>query len=61
MSEKKKPYDDPSKWECDGGSSNWTGNPDNLSPYMKQVSDEITKRAFPDGIEAFQKQRAEQK
>jgi len=61
MAEKKKPYDDPSNWEYDGGSSNWTGNSDNLSPYMKQVSDEITKKAFPDGIEAFQKQREKKK
>ena len=57
MSEKKKPYDDPSNWEYDGGSSNWTGDPNNLSPAMREISDSLTKQAFPEGIEAYQKQR----
>jgi len=52
-----KEYDNPSNWEYDGGSSNWTGNPENLSPYMKKISDEITQKAFPEGKEAFQKKR----
>jgi len=57
MSGNKKAYDDPSNWEYDSGSTNWTGDTDNLSPHMKEISDEITKKAFPNGIEAFQKER----
>jgi len=58
MSEKRK-YDDPDNWEYDGGSDNWTGDPNNLSPAMKELSDKLTKEAFPNGIEAYQKQQAE--
>ena len=61
VAKKKKSYDDPSNWEYDGGASNWTGNPDNLSPAMKELSDKLTKEAFPEGREAFQKERTKKK
>jgi len=57
MAEEKKSYDDPSNWEYDCGSPNWTGDPDNLSPAMKEISDNLTKQAFPEGREAYQKQQ----
>ena len=57
MATKNKEYTDPENWEYDGGASNWTGDPNNLSPYMKEISDRLTKAAFPEGKEAFQKQR----
>ena len=30
-------------------------------PYMKEISDNLTKQAFPEGKEAYQKQRAAEK
>jgi hypothetical protein len=56
MSEEKKPYDDPSKWEYDCGPENFTG--EIASPYINMVADDLVKQAFPDGVEAYQKQRA---
>ncbi|MDR0320996.1 MAG: hypothetical protein LBI28_05790 [Treponema sp.] len=56
MPEKEKPYDDPSNWEYDGGSENFTG--EIASPYINSVLDDLTKQAFPDGVEAYQKQQA---
>jgi hypothetical protein len=53
----KKAYDDPSSWEYDGGSPNWTGDIVKQSPYMRETFEKISKEAFPEGIEAFQKQR----
>lgn len=61
MTKEEKEYYDPSNWEYDGGSPNWTGDPENLSPYMKELSDKLTREAFPDGKEAFQKERAGKK
>jgi hypothetical protein len=58
MSEEKKPYDDPSNWEYDCGSENWTGEFDKLPPYIQEVANNLTKQAFPDGVEAYQKQQA---
>lgn len=58
MSEKKKDYDAPSSWEYDGGPENFSGEV--ASPYIKSVLDGISKEAFPDGVEAYQKQRAEE-
>jgi hypothetical protein len=55
MSEEKKPYDDPSNWEYDGGPENFTG--EIASPYINSVADDLMKRAFPEGKEAYQKQR----
>ena len=55
MSEKTKPYDDPSKWEYDGGPENFSG--EIASPYINSVADDIMKNAFPEGVEAFQKER----
>ena len=56
MSEEKKPYDDPSNWEYDCGPEKFTG--EIASPYINEVMDEITRRAFPEGKEAYQKQQA---
>jgi len=56
MAERKR-YDDPENWEYDGGSSNWTGNYDNLSSYIKEVMENIEKQAFSEGKEACKKQR----
>jgi hypothetical protein len=61
MSEKTKPYDDPSNWEYDGGDPNWTGDREKLSPYMQSVEDNLMKQAFPEGKEAFQKQQTAKK
>jgi len=61
MPGKKRKYDDPDNWEYDGGSENWTGDPNNLSPYMKEISDNLSKQAFPEGREAYQKQQAGKK
>jgi len=55
----KKRYDDPENWEYDGGSPNWTGDTEKLSPYIKEVMENIEKQAFPEGKEAYQKQRQE--
>jgi hypothetical protein len=55
MSEKKKPYDDPSNWEYDGGPANFTGEIE--SPHINSVADDLIKQAFPKGKEAFQKQQ----
>jgi len=52
----KKRYYDPDNWEYDGGSSNWTGDTEKLSPYIKEVMENIEKQAFPEGKEAYQKQ-----
>lgn len=57
MSESSKSYDDPSDWEYDGGSQNWTGDFDRLPPHIRDVFGGLEKQAFPDGKEAFQKQR----
>jgi len=58
MASKKREYTDPENWEYDFGSANWTGDTNNLPLYIKELSDRLTKEAFPDGVEAFQKQRA---
>ena len=50
-----KDYDDPSKWEYDGGAENFTG--EIASPYINSVADELVRQAFPEGKEAYQKQR----
>ena len=57
MSDKKKPYDDPSNWEYDGGSGDFKG--EIASPYINTVADDLMKQAFPEGREAFQKQQAD--
>jgi len=55
----KKRYDDLENWEYDGGSPNWTGDYNNLSPYIKEAMENIEKQAFPERKEAYQKQRQE--
>ena len=55
MTEKKKPYDDPSNWEYDCGPVEFKG--EIASPYINSVVDDLVKKAFPNGREAFQKQR----
>jgi len=55
----KKRYDDPDNWEYDGGSPNWTGDTEKLSPYIKEVMENLKKQAFPEGKEAYQKQMQE--
>jgi hypothetical protein len=54
---KKKKYDDPSNWEYDGGTENFTG--EIASPYINSVADDLMKKAFPNGREAYQKEQAE--
>jgi hypothetical protein len=61
MPEKEKLYDDPSNWEYDCGPANFTGDFDKLPPYIQQVANDLTKQAFPDGVEAYQKQQATKK
>jgi len=56
MPERKKPYDDPSNWEYDCGPVEFHGEV--ASPYINEIFDEITKKAFPEGKNAYQKQRA---
>jgi hypothetical protein len=56
---RKKRYDDSVNWEYDGGFPNWIGAFKNLSPYIKDVMENIEKQAFPKGKEAYQKQRQE--
>ena len=43
------------EYEYDGGPANFTG--EIASPHINSVADGIMKAAFPDGVEAFQKQR----
>jgi len=47
---------DPKDWEYDFGPPTFTG--EIASPYINEVLDDIFDEAFPDGVEAFQKQRA---
>jgi hypothetical protein len=56
-----KAYDDPSNWEYDGGSPNWTGDIKKLPPHIREVQEKLVKEAFPEGIEAFQKKRKAEK
>jgi hypothetical protein len=46
---------DPKNYEYDCGPSTFTGKV--ASPYIQGVLDEISKKAFPDGKEAFLKER----
>jgi hypothetical protein len=39
---------DPRNWEYDGGSPNWTGEIDKLSPYIREVQEKLVKEAFGD-------------
>lgn len=39
---------DPSHWEYDGGSPNWTGDIEKLSPHIREVQDQLVKSAFGD-------------
>ena len=59
MSEKRKPYDDPSNWEYDFGPETFTG--EIASPYINSVIEDLEKQAFPEGREACQKQQAAEK
>ena len=59
MAEKKRPYDDPENWEDDCGHENFTG--EIASPHINSVADGLMKQAFPEGKEAYQKQRADEK
>jgi hypothetical protein len=55
MAGTKKPYDDPSNWEYDGGPEKFNG--EIASPYINSVADDLMKRAFPEGKEKYQKER----
>jgi hypothetical protein len=45
---------DPKDWEYDFGPVEYTGEV--ASPYINKVMDDIEKKAFPNGKEAFQKE-----
>ena len=49
------------EYEYDCGPENFTGDFSKLSPHIQEVADDLTKQAFPEGKEAFQKERAAKK
>ena len=56
MAEKKIAYDDPSNWEYDGGPKEYTG--EIASPYIRKITEDLIKQAFPEGREAYQREQA---